>query len=74
VAGESDDPVRGLWSTEQLKDVMEREVWRRTTSAPESGMPEFKAVNPTTENIAVAIWRRLDGKIPGARGCIGCGV
>jgi 6-pyruvoyltetrahydropterin/6-carboxytetrahydropterin synthase len=30
-------------------------------------VPEFKAANPTTENIAVAIWRRLQGKIPGAR-------
>ena len=30
-------------------------------------VPEFKAANPTTENIAVAIWRRLEGKIPGAR-------
>jgi 6-pyruvoyltetrahydropterin/6-carboxytetrahydropterin synthase len=30
-------------------------------------VPEFKTTIPTTENIAVAIFRRLQGKIPGAR-------
>ncbi|HEX3435506.1 MAG TPA: 6-carboxytetrahydropterin synthase, partial [Pseudacidobacterium sp.] len=30
-------------------------------------IPEFKTALPTTENIAVAIWKRLDGKIPGAK-------
>ena len=30
-------------------------------------VPEFAHTNPTTENIAVAIWRRLDGKIPNAK-------
>ena len=49
-----------------LKDVMEREV----VSAYDHRhlnleVPEFKTAQPTTENIAVAIWQRLDGKIPG---------
>jgi len=30
-------------------------------------VPEFRSVIPTTENIAIAIWKRLEGKIPGAR-------
>jgi 6-pyruvoyltetrahydropterin/6-carboxytetrahydropterin synthase len=30
-------------------------------------VPEFKDTVPTTENIAVAIWRRLEGKIQGAK-------
>jgi 6-pyruvoyltetrahydropterin/6-carboxytetrahydropterin synthase len=33
-------------------------------------VPEFAAgtgMVPTTENIAIAIWRRLEGKIPGAK-------
>ena len=30
-------------------------------------IPEFRTTIPTTENIAIAIWRRLDGKIPHAR-------
>jgi 6-pyruvoyltetrahydropterin/6-carboxytetrahydropterin synthase len=29
-------------------------------------VPEFKSSIPTTENIAIAVWKRLDGKIPGA--------
>jgi 6-pyruvoyltetrahydropterin/6-carboxytetrahydropterin synthase len=51
-----------------LKDVMEREVVsvydHRHLNLE---VPEFKAVQPTTENIAVAVWRRLAGKVgPGA--------
>ncbi len=30
-------------------------------------VPEFKETNPTTENIAIAIWKRLEGKISGAK-------
>ncbi len=30
-------------------------------------MPEFKDAIPTTENIAIAIWKRLEGKIAGAK-------
>jgi 6-pyruvoyltetrahydropterin/6-carboxytetrahydropterin synthase len=61
------DPVTGfVVDLKELKDVMEREV----VSAYDHRhlnleVPEFKAAQPTTENIAVAIWRRLDGKIPG---------
>jgi 6-pyruvoyltetrahydropterin/6-carboxytetrahydropterin synthase len=30
-------------------------------------VPEFAEAVPTTENIAIAIWRRLNGKIPNAK-------
>jgi 6-pyruvoyltetrahydropterin/6-carboxytetrahydropterin synthase len=66
IAGEI-DPVTGfVVDLKQLKDVMEQEV----VSAYDHRhlnleVPEFKTAQPTTENIAVAIWRRLDGKIPG---------
>jgi 6-pyruvoyltetrahydropterin/6-carboxytetrahydropterin synthase len=30
-------------------------------------VPEFKNAIPTTENIAIAIWKRLEGKIAGAK-------
>jgi 6-pyruvoyltetrahydropterin/6-carboxytetrahydropterin synthase len=30
-------------------------------------VPEFNTTVPTTENIVIAIWKRLDGKIPGAK-------
>jgi 6-pyruvoyltetrahydropterin/6-carboxytetrahydropterin synthase len=28
-------------------------------------VPEFRAVNPTAENIAVVIWKKLEGRLPG---------
>ncbi len=30
-------------------------------------VPEFTHAMPTTENMAIAIWRRLDGKVPNAK-------
>jgi 6-pyruvoyltetrahydropterin/6-carboxytetrahydropterin synthase len=30
-------------------------------------VPEFRSAIPTTENIAIAIWKRLEKKIVGAR-------
>jgi 6-pyruvoyltetrahydropterin/6-carboxytetrahydropterin synthase len=67
VAGEV-DPVSGfVVDLKELKDILEREVVsvydHRHLNCE---VPEFKTLIPTTENIAVAIWRRLDGKIPNA--------
>ncbi|MGA8161239.1 MAG: 6-carboxytetrahydropterin synthase [Acidobacteriaceae bacterium] len=68
VAGEV-DPVTGfVVDLKELKDVMEREV----VSAYDHRhlnleAPEFRTALPTTENIAVAVWRRLEGKIQGAK-------
>lgn len=28
-------------------------------------VPEFRDLNPTAENIAIVIWRKLEGKVPG---------
>jgi 6-pyruvoyltetrahydropterin/6-carboxytetrahydropterin synthase len=28
-------------------------------------VPEFRDLNPTAENIAIVIWRKLEGKLPG---------
>ena len=51
----------------ELKEIMEREV----VSAYDHRhlnheLPEFAHRQPTTENIAISIWQRLEGKIPGA--------
>ena len=67
VAGEI-DPVSGfVVDLKQLKDILEHEVVgvydHRHLNVE---IPDFKTVIPTTENIAIAIWRRLDGKIPHA--------
>lgn len=51
----------------ELKAVMEKEVVEVYDHRHLNlEVPEFKTTIPTTENIAIAIWRRLDGKIPGA--------
>ncbi|HEX3986056.1 MAG TPA: 6-carboxytetrahydropterin synthase [Acidobacteriaceae bacterium] len=68
VAGEVDSVTGFVVDLKELKDVMEREV----VSAYDHRhlnleVPEFKMALPTTENIAVAVWRRLEGKIPGAK-------
>lgn len=68
VAGEI-DPVTGfVVDLKELKEILEREVisvydHRHLNLEVE----EFKTMLPTTENIAVAVWRRLVGKVPGAR-------
>lgn len=68
VAGEI-DPVSGfVVDLKALKDVIEREVIQVYDHRHLNlEVPEFRAVNPTTENIAIAIWKRLEPKIAGAR-------
>jgi len=68
VAGEI-DPVSGfVVDLKALKEIMEREVVgvydHRHLNLE---VPEFKSTMPTTENIAIAVWKRLEGKIPGAK-------
>ena len=68
VAGEI-DPVTGfVVDLKLLKDILEREVvgvydHRHLNHE----ILDFKGIMPTTENVAIAIWKRLDGKIPNAR-------
>jgi 6-pyruvoyltetrahydropterin/6-carboxytetrahydropterin synthase len=62
------DPVTGfVVDLKQLKDILEKEVVsvydHRHLNLE---IPDFAHTIPTTENIAMAIWRRLDGKIPNA--------
>ena len=62
------DPVTGfVVDLKQLKDILEKEVvgvydHRHLNHE----IPEFQTMQPTSENIAIAVWRRLEGKIPGA--------
>lgn len=68
VAGEV-DPVSGfVVDLKQLKDILEREVIsvydHRHLNLE---VAEFAKMVPTTENIAIAIWHRLEGKIPNAK-------
>jgi 6-pyruvoyltetrahydropterin/6-carboxytetrahydropterin synthase len=68
VAGEIDATTGFVVDLKELKQVLEREVVsiydHRHLNLE---VPEFKLAIPTTENIAIAVWKRLDGKIPGAK-------
>src|SRR5271165_6654843 len=63
------DPVSGfVVDLKALKEIMESEVVQVYDHRHLNlEAPEFKDTIPTTENIAIAIWKRLDGKTPGAK-------
>ena len=68
VAGSVDATSGFVVDLKELKEILEREVVsvydHRHLNLE---VPEFKTMLPTTENMAIAIWGRLDGKIPHAR-------
>ena len=68
VAGEADATSGFVVDLKEMKDILEREVVsvydHRHLNLE---VPEFKTAIPTTENMAIAIWGRLEGKIPGAK-------
>ena len=68
VAGEI-DPISGfVVDLKALKDVIEHEVIQVYDHRHLNlEVPEFRTMIPTTENIAVAVWKRLEKKIAGAR-------
>jgi 6-pyruvoyltetrahydropterin/6-carboxytetrahydropterin synthase len=68
VAGEI-DPLSGfVVDLKTLKDVIEREVIQVYDHRHLNlEVPEFRTIIPTTENIAIAIWKRLEKKIASAR-------
>ena len=67
VKGEVDPTSGFVVDLKELKDIMEREVVSVYDHRHLNyEVPEFAHRQPTTENIAWAIWQRLEGKIPGA--------
>ena len=64
VAG-SPDPITGfVVDLKWLKDLIEREVMEAYDHRHLNlEVPEFLTAIPTTENIAVAIWKRLEGPV-----------
>jgi 6-pyruvoyltetrahydropterin/6-carboxytetrahydropterin synthase len=69
VAGET-DPVTGfVVDLKWLKGVIEREVLEAYDHRHLNlEVPEFAHTIPTTENIAIAAWKRLEGAIAAADG------
>lgn len=68
VAGDV-DPVSGfVMDLKRLKEIIEREVISVYDHRHlNHEVPEFQTALPTTENIAIAIWRRLESKVDGAK-------
>jgi len=68
VAGEVDSVSGFVVDLKELKDILEREVVSVYDHRHLNfEVPEFQSRIPTTENIAISIWQRLDGKIPNAK-------
>ena len=64
VKGEADSTTGFVVDLKELKDIMNREVVDAMDHRYlNHEVPEFKSEIPTTENIAIAIWKRLEGKL-----------
>jgi 6-pyruvoyltetrahydropterin/6-carboxytetrahydropterin synthase len=69
VAGETDQVTGFVVDLKWLRDVMEREVLEAYDHRHLNlEVPEFAHTNPTTENIAIAVWKRLEAAISAAEG------
>ena len=69
VAGEPDAITGFVVDLKWLKDVIEREVMAAYDHRHLNlEVPEFASINPTTENIAIAAWRRLQPAVTAAGG------
>ena len=68
VEGEVDAKTGFVLDLKQLKEVLNREVLDVFDHRHlNKEVPEFATQIPTTENIAIAIWRRLEPKLAGAK-------
>ena len=68
VAGAVDGVSGFVVDLKELKEIIEREVVQVYDHRHLNlEVPEFKTAVPTTENIAIAIWRRLEHKVPHAK-------
>lgn len=68
VEGEVDAKTGFVLDLKQLKEVLNREVLDVYDHRHlNKEVPEFAKQIPTTENIAIAIWRRLEPKLNGAK-------
>jgi len=68
VQGEVDPTTGFVLDLKRLKEVLNREVLDVFDHRHlNKEVPEFAKQIPTTENIAIAIWRRLEPKLEGAK-------
>jgi 6-pyruvoyltetrahydropterin/6-carboxytetrahydropterin synthase len=68
VKGEVDSITGFVVDLKQLKEVMEKEVVQAMDHRHlNKEVPEFAKLIPTTENLAIAIWQRLQPKLQVAK-------
>jgi len=68
VTGELDPATGMVVDLKNIKSVLNREIIEAWDHRDLNTMvPELDGVIPTAENLAIAIWNKLDGKIAGAR-------
>lgn len=68
VKGAVDKTTGFVLDLKQLKDVMNHEVVDALDHRYlNKEVPEFATLIPTTENIAISIWKRLEGKLTVAK-------
>jgi 6-pyruvoyltetrahydropterin/6-carboxytetrahydropterin synthase len=68
VKGEVDHRSGFVVDLKELKEIMSREVLDAVDHRfLNKEVPEFRDVIPTTENLAIAIWKRLEPKLKVAR-------
>ena len=66
VVGEIDPRTGFVADLGAVKRVVEERVVARLDHKNLNlDVPEFRSVNPTTENLVVVIWRLLEGHLPG---------
>ena len=61
------DPVTGFVANlDEVKQIVEQHVVSYLDHKNLNlDVPEFRELNPTTENLVVVIWRLLEGRLPG---------
>ncbi|MGI4871569.1 MAG: 6-pyruvoyl trahydropterin synthase family protein [Janthinobacterium lividum] len=65
LTGEPDPDTGYVFDLKQLSDVIKREVLSRFDHRNLNlDTEEFRALNPTAENIAVVVWQRLRAALP----------
>jgi 6-pyruvoyltetrahydropterin/6-carboxytetrahydropterin synthase len=68
VEGEVDPETGYLLDFKDLKRIVEREILAAVERKHLNFDVEFlRGVNPTAENLAVAFWKRLEGRMPAGR-------
>jgi len=65
--GEIDHSTGYVFDLKVLKDILKREFVDIADHASLNDVPALKGLNPTAENVVVAVWRLIEGKMGNAK-------